>query len=738
MKKITVFLLLFFALINGKTIYAENNLDSLRQKASQSQTALSYIAVCEHLYDTEENADLLILYADSIRLCALKQNTPNYLADSYAWKSEGYFMKGDFEQGFMLKRKAIQLYEKLPKEPDTTECLVSSYSDMGYYFNVSAGYDSARYYFQKGMQLSNNASDLSAHYRTMLTNYASSFLYEGKTDSALVYTIRAQKRSEQDKDTAMLIENLNQIGAIYRKQKKLDDCIDTFTKAIQLCEAQKNYRTAAFIYGNIAALCSEWKRPKEAIIFSKKALQYAQDIDNPSMIGICYSNLGTILCKEKKHRQEGLTILEEKAIPMLKKSGNIRLLCQTYQCLAVTNQQIGKTESALQYIQNLDQIASALQTDSERYRYYQAKATVLQANNHYREASNYFHKMTEMLGKGYKDPTDYTLYQQMAICSANLKDYSTAYHSLEKAYQLRDSAFQKENTEQISDFSVKYQTQEKELQIMEMKQKQLQQEAMILHTRIVVAIAILCLLTILFIVLYKRQRQKRFIAEIARSAEEKERQYLTLQKETELRLTRKYIDGLETERERLATELHDDVCNSLMALEMQIRTQYNEQKLPVPTTIETLAKIRNRVRTVSHELMPPVFQYTTLDEMLEDFISHLDLPGNTKVGYQSTPDTDWNSIPPEIGFEFYRTAQEAINNAIKYASAHSISVELKFENNQLSLTIGDNGKGFDIKKKTKGIGLRTIAQRIQSIKGTFELTSHMGTGTKIVAKISLA
>lgn len=67
-------------------------------------------------------------------------------------------------------------------------------------------------------------------YRVMLTNYASSFLYEGKTDSALVYTLQAEKRSELDKDTAMLIENLNQLGAIYRRKKRLNESIHSLNR----------------------------------------------------------------------------------------------------------------------------------------------------------------------------------------------------------------------------------------------------------------------------------------------------------------------------------------------------------------------------------------------------------------------------------------------------------------------------------------------------------------------------
>ena len=140
-----------------------------------------------------------------------------------------------------------------------------------------------------------------------------------------------------------------------------------------------------------------------------------------------------------------------------------------------------------------------------------------------------------------------------------------------------DSAFHTEQTEQLSEYSVKYQTKEKELEIVTLRQEQLEQETYMLRHRIIVGSVISLLGILLLGSLYARQRQRARIAVLSNAANEKEREFLELQKETEQRLTRKYIDGLESERERMATELHDDVCNSLLALEMNIRTISGEE-----------------------------------------------------------------------------------------------------------------------------------------------------------------
>ena len=238
------------------------------------------------------------------------------------------------------------------------------------------------------------------------------------------------------------------------------------------------------------------------------------------------------------------------------------------------------------------------------------------------------------------------------------------------------------------------------------------------------------------ILLYARQRQKAHLAKLAQAAGEKERQFLELQKETEQRLSRKYIDGLESERERMATELHDDVCNNLLVLEMNIRSLTEGDK-EMDKQVDLLEETRERLRNISHELMPPAFQYATIDEMLADYVQHLALPERTRALYRSTENVDWNQVPREIGFEFYRIVQESVSNAVKYADASVIQVVLTLEGNQLSVFIADDGKGFEMHKKVKGIGLRTMLQRAETIGAKAELNSVPGKGTNIEVTVRI-
>lgn len=704
----------------------EPDLHMLQQKAAQSRDMEGYVGVCKYLYQTEENPELLLLYADSIHQLATKSKKPEQLVEYYIGASEGNFIKGDFQQGYALKRKAIALAEKVGLK----FAISQSCCDMGYYCNVDARYDSARYYFRKGLEAGEDLSEAGEACRTMLTNYASSFLFEGKTDSALVYTIRASERSAADKDTAMLIENLNQLGTIYRRKKDLENCIANFEQALHLCELRGNHNAVAFIYGNIATAYCDWNRPGDAIPFSEKAVEYALKTGNKRRIGTCYVNLGAIQTRLVQMRAEGIATLL-KAIPILEEVNDRRLLCDAYNYLVNAYRMDGNLNQAMYYLQKLDKLAHEMQTDAERFRYYQAKAGLLQESENYTEAIVYYRRIIDMLRSGYKDTRDYEHYKRLADCYLAVNNSSQAYEFLTQAYALRDSAFHIEQTEQLSEYSVKYQTKEKELEIVTLRREQLEQETYMLRHRIIVGSVISLLGILLLGSLYARQRQRARIAVLANAANEKEREFLELQKETEQRLTRKYIDGLESERERMATELHDDVCNSLLALEMNIRTISGEESSDLSEQLGLLSNTRERLRTLSHELMPPAFQYATLDEMLGDYVLHLALPEGMYAEYHSTENVDWNIIPKAVGFECYRIVQEAVSNAVKYASSARIQVKLALENKNLSILVIDDGKGFDMSKKTKGIGLHTIWQRAETIGAKVELTSAPGEGTRL-------
>lgn len=217
------------------------------------------------------------------------------------------------------------------------------------------------------------------------------------------------------------------------------------------------------------------------------------------------------------------------------------------------------------------------------------------------------------------------------------------------------------------------------------------------------------LVIVALILLYARQRQKR---------------------RAEVEKTQKYIDGLESERERISKELHDGVCNDLLAIELELKNENGRAE-----QIEQLNRSRESVRNISHELLPPQFQYATIDEILSDYTSRIK-PHKISISYRSTPSTDWNSINKEVALTIYRIAQEALSNSIKHSGAKTIEVELSKTEQELSIIISDNGAGMSTAQKSKGVGLQTIKERVKSAGGELDINSSQQ-GTVIKATFHL-
>lgn len=188
----------------------------------------------------------------------------------------------------------------------------------------------------------------------------------------------------------------------------------------------------------------------------------------------------------------------------------------------------------------------------------------------------------------------------------------------------------------------------------------------------------------------------------------------------ELESARSYIEGLEEECRHFAKELHDGTANDLLALEMKARTEKQA------SMAEAIKQVRENVRTISHELMPPEFESLSLNEILSQYARSL--TGNTgvRVSYNegSSSPTPPDALPQRTAREVYRIVQEITMNVIKHTDASSIGIRLtRHTDGNIFLQITDNGHPIYPNRpqtEEKGIGLRTISDRAKAIRATIE------------------
>ena len=183
----------------------------------------------------------------------------------------------------------------------------------------------------------------------------------------------------------------------------------------------------------------------------------------------------------------------------------------------------------------------------------------------------------------------------------------------------------------------------------------------------------------------------------------------------------RFLEGQESERARLARELHDNVSNQLLAVEMKL----NSDGLTTQT-MQLLNESREQVRRVSHELLPPEFEHIKIHQAMADYASGQDGLNHCQVTFMATPDdAQWSAVPAKTALEVYRIMQEAVANAQRHAGATLIAIGLHLENDGiLTLTVSDDGLGDEGKTSPTGIGQQTMRQRATAIGGNLTFYRH--------------
>lgn len=208
----------------------------------------------------------------------------------------------------------------------------------------------------------------------------------------------------------------------------------------------------------------------------------------------------------------------------------------------------------------------------------------------------------------------------------------------------------------------------------------------------------------------------------------------------------KIVENQEKEQNRIAREIHDGIGQMLTGLKFSLESIDIEDKDKATQKIEYLKKLSldiiKGVRTATFNLMPPELSDHGIVPALIKLTQELSkLTGKNILFYNKTNfDKRMDSLT-EINI--YRVTQEAINNAIKYADSTHIIIQLSHSQTVLSITIDDNGKGFDVVEAEKkrnsesGMGLLFMKERVQYINGRVFINSIPNEGTRITFNIPI-
>lgn len=565
--------------------------------------------------------------------------------------------------------------------------------------------DSTRYYCEEGLKYADR--EKAEPYMVLLVNLAITYENEGCMDEAMEVLRKAMGEAARlHWDVEEQASLLASAGVCYRRMSMPDSALVYYNRALDLLDVTKPDESGSRtqLLTNIAILYANTSRLGEAEDYVRRAMEVVPTCGDMDMVIYAASTAGVILglCGKEEDGIQAVRQALDMAVQQQKPAFILR--CLTY--LAGTYGRLGNREELMKCVARAEPLLAVLPENStEVLGYYEKLFEVYSTMGRYRESLDIQHRLLELKDVNMAVPLD-KLYLSMARNYQKLKDYGQASEYYERAMSTADSLHGAQIEAELSELTVKYDTKEKELEIARLNEQHLQQQNRIMQLGFVSVVAVAVIL--IFGVWYVLRRRR-------------------LKKEEELKLAQHFIEGLERERKRLAKELHDGVCNDLLGIGMQMQCLplTDEGKEEVRSMLE---KVRNDVRCISHELMPPQFQRVTLKEVAEDYVTRLLDTQSAEWSFGADAEgREWDSVPENCAYEVYRILQELLSNILKHAEASRIDLTLCLSEHMLSLCIAYQGKPCPSEAKLgNGIGLSTTGERAKSIGATFVLKNEDG------------
>lgn len=181
------------------------------------------------------------------------------------------------------------------------------------------------------------------------------------------------------------------------------------------------------------------------------------------------------------------------------------------------------------------------------------------------------------------------------------------------------------------------------------------------------------------------------------------------------------IETQESERDRIAADLHDSLIGKLAVVKMKMEIEEEN-----PESIGLMDESIKLARRISHDLSPPLLGFNSLVDLVKELVH----PWKNKIQI-----ADFYDVRNEYNYsenfkkQIIRIVQEMLVNITKHAEAEKVTIRYRQTEHQLALLVADNGKGFDMTEQRKGIGLRNIESRVNYLKGKYRMKSEVNQGT---------
>ncbi|TFG79032.1 MAG: tetratricopeptide repeat protein [Flavobacteriales bacterium] len=552
---------------------------------------------------------------------------------------------------------------------------------------------------------------------------------QGKFREALEISKEALERYlELGDEREIAIAYIN-VGSEWQYLADFQLAADNYLKAMKIGETIGDQRLQRITNNNLASIFINLKEYEKGKQFAERSLVMAKALKDSYSIASSTYNIATA---ELYLKEYDLALAHYSEVgKMGKRSQDFILILDGWLGAGDVYNAQNVTEHAVFYYDSVIDLSRQKKAPEYEMYAYMGLSELKDKNTNYSEAEQYALKgiaLAKRLGSNYelKD-----LFKRMAEVAEKSGAYQKALEYRKEFEVLNDSIIGENSRSNINLLEAKFESEKKESRIVKLEAAQKIQELSLqqkntLNTVLVGASAALLLLSLLFYRnhMHKQRLQQQRIGE--------------LEKEKQLMATEAILKGEERERMRLAKDLHDGLGGMLSGIKYSFQHLKGNQIMTPESQrsfdrgMDMLDSSILEMRRVAHNMMPESLVKFGLDSALKDFCNEITKSGALMVNYQSFHLEDM-ALEQTFAINIYRIVQELINNTLKHASAKRAIVQLSYSGDLLSLTVEDDGRGFntDLIYATSGMGWRNIEHRIELLKGKLDINSHNDNGTSV-------
>ncbi len=202
------------------------------------------------------------------------------------------------------------------------------------------------------------------------------------------------------------------------------------------------------------------------------------------------------------------------------------------------------------------------------------------------------------------------------------------------------------------------------------------------------------------------------------------------------------ISNIESERQRLAGEIHDGLGQNLLVIRNRIlltlKKKNSSEKLEetLRMLLDITSDTLDDTRAMSHNLRPPILNTMGLTSAIKSLVEKNRSTSQLQIDFEMNDSVD-GLIPKDLEINLYRILQESFNNTLKHSQATIIELHLNHTQDTIHLEFKDNGVGYDPKLQLHGQGLLGMKERVSLLKGELTVDSIIGKSTKINIQIPI-